>query len=99
MSRQAPRRRKRRTLRDVDIAIGPNTQRLAAVRAGVRGVRKALDHRRCRDAAAILKLTNQEAKRLPTIDANTAHWLAVEQARFRQACAIQFGRAHRRGTR
>jgi hypothetical protein len=94
-------KRRRRTLRsalaDVDISIGPNTKRLQTVRAGVRGVRAALDRGNCKDAAALLRLTMAEMKKLPSADFNTLYWLNEEHRRFNKSCRMKLsGRAHRR---
>ena len=87
----------RAALADVDISIGPNTQRLQAVRAGVRGVRTALDRGNCKDAAALLRLTMAEAKKLPSVDFNTLYWLNEEHQRFSKKCRVKLsGRRRRR---
>lgn len=85
-------RRRRRGLAD----IGPNTKRLYAVRDGIRGVRRALERGSCKDAAALLRLTNAEVKRLPQLDKNTQFWLDVERARVQESCKTGLGRRRRR---
>jgi len=89
--------KRRRRLADID--IGPRTRRLQAVRDGVRGVRAALDRDNCRDAAAIMKLTLTEAKKLPNIDFNTLYWLNEERQRFSKSCRMKLSGQRRRSQR
>jgi len=70
--------------------IGPQTRKLSEVRAGIRGVRQALDRGDCRDAAALLKLTEREKQRLVAIDANTQHWFDAAKSEFKTSCRVSF---------
>lgn len=87
-------KRKRNRLSD----IGPRTRRLFAVRDGIRGMRKALDRGACRDAAALLRLTEREMRTI-TVDANTQDNFDAEKDRLKHACKTSLGKRRRKARR
>lgn len=79
--------------------IGPRTKKLAEVRDGVRGISRALDRGACRDAAALLRLTEREAAKLNILDDDTRSWLREEKQRFQKSCSVNLARRTRRRRR
>jgi hypothetical protein len=78
----AKRRRKPRDLRDW---VGPQTQRYQAIRDGIRGLRRANDRGACKDAAALLRLTEQAMVGLPVMKAERER-LDAEKTRHNRGC-------------
>jgi hypothetical protein len=81
MARARKRRRKIGGLRD----IGPQTRRYAAVRDGIRGMSRALDRGACKDAAALLKLTERAMRGVPVLRAER-EFFEEEHERFTTSC-------------
>jgi hypothetical protein len=77
----ARRRRKTRGLADV----GPRTRHNQAIRDGITGLRRANDRGACRDAAALLKLTEQAMRGVSLAKAEREHF-EDERLRFNKGC-------------
>jgi hypothetical protein len=74
-------RRRRRGLAD----IGPATRRYAAVRDGIRGLRRAIDRGACKDAAALLRLTEHAMRDVQLAKAER-EFFDDEKLRFNKGC-------------
>lgn len=81
MARARKRRRKTVGLRD----IGPHTRRYQAIRDGIRGMSKALDRGACKDAGAIMKLTERAMRNVPVMRAER-EFFEEERERFGTSC-------------
>lgn len=81
MARARKRRRKTVGLRD----IGPGTRRYQAIRDGIRGMSKALDRGSCKDAGALMKLTEQAMRNVPVLRAER-EFFEDERERFVTSC-------------
>lgn len=76
----------RRGLADSD--IGPSTRRVEAVRDGIRGIRRALERNACRDAEALLKLTDRAVKGVKLV-ARERDFLELERDRIKLRCRLK----------
>lgn len=78
-------RKRRRVLGD---SIGPATAKLDNVRAGIRGVRMAVDRGHCADAFALITETERAVGKLsgvPGLD-NERAYFSIEKGRFKKSC-------------
>jgi hypothetical protein len=76
------RKRKRKMLRD---AIGPQTMRYQAIRDGIKGMRRAADRGACKDATALLRLTEQAMTGITILRTEREHF-EDERARINKRC-------------
>lgn len=75
--------------------IGPKTRKLMEVRAGVRGIDRALERGSCKDAAALIRLTGNEIHKLGHVDANTQFWFDEYKRQFKTSCKTGLTRRRR----
>jgi len=69
--------------------FGPQTNRLRAIWDGITGFREAIDQKNCRNAAALLRLTEAEIARGPSPGKRALDYLADERERFLRKCRIR----------
>jgi hypothetical protein len=68
--------------------IGPKTRRYQAIRDGIKGLRRALDRKACRDAEVMLQLT-EHAMRGVRLLKPEQQYFDDERARYGKSCRIR----------
>jgi hypothetical protein len=65
--------------------IGPQMRLYQAIRDGIRGIRKANDRGACKDAGALIRLTEQAMRDVPVLKAEREYF-NDEKARYNRGC-------------